>query len=49
MEPSICAVPVKDTVKKVEQGAVVETVERSQLKAVQTPQGFSVSLLLEGS
>ena len=41
---SICAVPVKDTVKKVEQGVVVETVERSQLNAVQTPQGFSVSL-----
>ncbi|EEL52549.1 MULTISPECIES: 2-C-methyl-D-erythritol 4-phosphate cytidylyltransferase [Bacillus cereus group] len=44
---SICAVPVKDTVKKVEQDTVVETVERSQLRAVQTPQGFSVSLLLE--
>ncbi|EJS62149.1 2-C-methyl-D-erythritol 4-phosphate cytidylyltransferase [Bacillus cereus] len=44
---SICAVSVKDTVKKVEQGVVVETVERSQLKVVQTPQGFSVSLLLE--
>ncbi|PFK44110.1 2-C-methyl-D-erythritol 4-phosphate cytidylyltransferase [Bacillus cereus] len=44
---SICAVPVKDTVKKVEQNTVVETVERSQLRAVQTPQGFSVSLLLE--
>ena len=40
------SVPVKDTVKKVEQGVVVETVERSQLNAVQTP-GFSVSLLLE--
>ena len=36
---------MKDTVKKVEQGVVVETVERSQLKAVQTPQGFSVPLL----
>ncbi|KFN03616.1 2-C-methyl-D-erythritol 4-phosphate cytidylyltransferase [Bacillus clarus] len=44
---SICAVPVKDTVKKVEQNVVIETVERSQLKAVQTPQGFSVALLLE--
>ncbi|PGZ72876.1 2-C-methyl-D-erythritol 4-phosphate cytidylyltransferase [Bacillus sp. AFS029637] len=44
---SICAVSVKDTVKKVKQGVVVETVERSQLKAVQTPQGFSVPLLLE--
>ncbi|AIK36722.1 MULTISPECIES: 2-C-methyl-D-erythritol 4-phosphate cytidylyltransferase [Bacillus] len=44
---SICAVPVKDTVKRVEQNTVVETVERSQLRAVQTPQGFSVPLLLE--
>ncbi|MDM5186556.1 2-C-methyl-D-erythritol 4-phosphate cytidylyltransferase [Bacillus sp. DX4.1] len=44
---SICAVPVKDTVKKVEQNTVVETVERSQLRAVQTPQGFYVPLLLE--
>ncbi|MED1558188.1 2-C-methyl-D-erythritol 4-phosphate cytidylyltransferase [Bacillus paramycoides] len=44
---SICAVPVKDTVKKVEQNVVVETIERSLLKAVQTPQGFSVPLLLE--
>lgn len=44
---SICAVPVKDTVKKVEGGAVVETVERSQLRAVQTPQGFRIPILLE--
>ncbi|MEH7456213.1 2-C-methyl-D-erythritol 4-phosphate cytidylyltransferase [Bacillus pseudomycoides] len=44
---SICAVPVKDTVKRVEQNTVVETVERSHLRAVQTPQGFSVALLLE--
>lgn len=44
---SICAVPVKDTVKKVECDTVVETLERSQLRAVQTPQGFHVPLLLE--
>ncbi|EMA6344632.1 2-C-methyl-D-erythritol 4-phosphate cytidylyltransferase [Bacillus cytotoxicus] len=44
---SVCAVPVKDTIKKVVNDAVFETVERSQLRAVQTPQGFSVSLLLE--
>ncbi|ABS20455.1 2-C-methyl-D-erythritol 4-phosphate cytidylyltransferase [Bacillus cytotoxicus] len=44
---SICAVPVKDTIKKVVNDAVFETVERSQLRAVQTPQGFSVALLLE--
>ncbi|WP_242145438.1 MULTISPECIES: 2-C-methyl-D-erythritol 4-phosphate cytidylyltransferase [unclassified Bacillus cereus group] len=44
---SVCAVPVKDTIKKVVNDAVFETVERSQLRAVQTPQGFSVSILLE--
>ncbi|HDX9577443.1 2-C-methyl-D-erythritol 4-phosphate cytidylyltransferase [Bacillus cytotoxicus] len=44
---SICAVPVKDTIKKVMHDAVVETVERSQLRAVQTPQGFHVPILLE--
>ncbi|SFJ81038.1 MULTISPECIES: 2-C-methyl-D-erythritol 4-phosphate cytidylyltransferase [unclassified Bacillus (in: firmicutes)] len=44
---SICAVPVKDTIKKVMYDAVVETVERSQLRAVQTPQGFHVPILLE--
>lgn len=43
---SICAVPVKDTIKKVMHDAVVETVERSQLRAVQTPQGFHVPILL---
>ncbi|CAM4344832.1 2-C-methyl-D-erythritol 4-phosphate cytidylyltransferase [Bacillus manliponensis] len=44
---SICAVPVKDTIKKVNDGVVVETVERSELRSVQTPQGFYVPLLLE--
>lgn len=44
---SICAVPVKDTIKKVMHDAVVETVERSQLRAVQTPQGFHVPILLK--
>jgi 2-C-methyl-D-erythritol 4-phosphate cytidylyltransferase len=44
---SVVAVPVKDTIKKVENGIVVETVERSSLWAVQTPQAFRVSLLLE--
>lgn len=42
---SICAVPVKDTIKRVEDGSVVETVERSKLWAVQTPQGFHLSTL----
>ncbi|WP_242224022.1 2-C-methyl-D-erythritol 4-phosphate cytidylyltransferase [Bacillus cereus group sp. BfR-BA-01380] len=44
---SICAVPVKDTIKKVMHDAVVETVERSPLRAVQTPQGFYVPILLD--
>ena len=40
------AVPVKDTVKSVrEDGAVEETLERSRLRAVQTPQVFEASLL----
>lgn len=40
------AIPVKDTIKTVrEDGAVEETLERSRLRAVQTPQVFEVSLL----
>lgn len=42
---SIPAVPVKDTVKKVVGNKVEETVERSSLWAVQTPQAFRMSLL----
>lgn len=44
---AIVAVPVKDTIKKADNGLVIETVERSSLWAVQTPQAFRVSLLLE--
>jgi len=36
----IPVMPVTDTVKRVAGDAVVETVDRSQLAAVQTPQGF---------
>ncbi|CAN5126941.1 bifunctional 2-C-methyl-D-erythritol 4-phosphate cytidylyltransferase/2-C-methyl-D-erythritol 2,4-cyclodiphosphate synthase [soil metagenome] len=32
--------PVADTIKRIEAGAVIETVDRGQLSAVQTPQGF---------
>ena len=39
------AVPVKDTVKVVKGGVVVNTPDRSTLQAVQTPQVFDVSLL----
>lgn len=45
---AIVAVPVKDTIKKVKDNdEVAETIERSGLWAVQTPQAFRVSLLLE--
>ncbi|OIK12050.1 2-C-methyl-D-erythritol 4-phosphate cytidylyltransferase [Bacillus sp. MUM 13] len=44
---AVAAVPVKDTIKKAKDGAVLETVERSGLWAVQTPQAFRVSALLE--
>jgi 2-C-methyl-D-erythritol 4-phosphate cytidylyltransferase len=44
---AVLAVPMKDTVKRVSNGFVDETVERSSLWAVQTPQAFRVSLVLE--
>ncbi|MDR7240430.1 2-C-methyl-D-erythritol 4-phosphate cytidylyltransferase [Neobacillus drentensis] len=44
---AILGVPAKDTIKKVDGGVVVETVERSSLWAVQTPQAFRVLLLKE--
>jgi 2-C-methyl-D-erythritol 4-phosphate cytidylyltransferase len=37
--------PLADTVKRVEQDVVVETVDRSGLVAVQTPQAFLLSVL----
>jgi 2-C-methyl-D-erythritol 4-phosphate cytidylyltransferase len=42
---AVIAVPVKDTIKKASNQKVVETVERSSLWAVQTPQAFRVSIL----
>jgi 2-C-methyl-D-erythritol 4-phosphate cytidylyltransferase len=39
------AVPVKDTIKLVQQGQIHATLDRSQLWTVQTPQVFSFSLL----
>ncbi len=39
------AVPVKDTIKRAEEGCVVETPDRSKLFAVQTPQVFEASLI----
>jgi 2-C-methyl-D-erythritol 4-phosphate cytidylyltransferase len=43
---AVIAVPVKDTIKRIHNHEVVETVERSSLWAIQTPQAFRVSLLL---
>ena len=37
--------PLADTVKRVEQGLVVETVDRSDLVTVQTPQAFTATAL----
>ena len=39
------AIPVKDTIKVVRDGAVERTLDRSELMAVQTPQVFEASLL----
>nr|WP_263323906.1 2-C-methyl-D-erythritol 4-phosphate cytidylyltransferase [Neobacillus sp. Marseille-Q6967] len=44
---AIIGVPAKDTMKKVSNLVVEETVERSSLWAVQTPQAFRISLLLQ--
>ncbi|ESA33103.1 2-c-methyl-d-erythritol 4-phosphate cytidylyltransferase [Leptolyngbya sp. Heron Island J] len=44
----IAAVPVKDTIKEVNDAGVIEaTPDRSRLWAAQTPQGFDVALLKE--
>jgi 2-C-methyl-D-erythritol 2,4-cyclodiphosphate synthase/2-C-methyl-D-erythritol 4-phosphate cytidylyltransferase len=40
-------VPVPDTVKRVDAGAVVATLDRSVLGLVQTPQGFARSVLVD--
>ncbi|PSF38405.1 2-C-methyl-D-erythritol 4-phosphate cytidylyltransferase [Aphanothece hegewaldii CCALA 016] len=42
----IAAIPVKDTIKIVdEKGFIIDTPDRNQLWAAQTPQGFDVKLL----
>ena len=43
----ITAVPVTDTIKRVEASSVSATVERAGLFSVQTPQGFSLGALLD--
>lgn len=46
---AIVAIPVSDTIKRVVDGRVSETIPRNDLWAAQTPQGFRRSLLLEAS
>ena len=45
VEAVVPAVPVTDTVKRVEAGSVVATVDRTDLVVVQTPQGFLIEAL----
>ena len=44
-QATIAAVPVKDTIKLVQEGRVTATLDRSQLWAIQTPQVFSFPLI----
>lgn len=44
---AVLAVPIKDTVKKVQDNTVLETIDRSSLWAIQTPQAFRMSILRE--
>jgi len=44
-QASIAAVPVKDTIKQVQDGKISATPDRSQLWAVQTPQIFAFPLI----
>jgi 2-C-methyl-D-erythritol 4-phosphate cytidylyltransferase len=48
MQTGACipVLPVRDTVKVIREGRVVETLDRSALGFVQTPQGFSRELLV---
>lgn len=41
------ALPASDTIKVAESGAVLETLDRAKLYAVQTPQAFRLGLLLK--
>lgn len=42
----LLTVPVKDTIKEVKDGYVVQTLKRSDLKQAQTPQAFETSVIL---
>lgn len=41
----VCAVPVKDTIKVVQDQFIIHTPDRSQLWSAQTPQGFAVETI----
>lgn len=43
---AIAAVPVKDTIKRADRNQVVETVDRSGLWQIQTPQAFRLPILM---
>ncbi|MDA1478181.1 2-C-methyl-D-erythritol 4-phosphate cytidylyltransferase [Bacillus changyiensis] len=43
---AIVAVPVKDTIKRVQDDEITGTIERSSLWAAQTPQAFRLSILM---
>ncbi len=45
MVAAIPTLPVTDTIKRMEQGAVRGTIDRGSLAAAQTPQAFTASLL----
>lgn len=44
-QAAIAAVPVKDTIKLIQEGKVSSTIDRSHLWAIQTPQVFSFPLI----
>jgi 2-C-methyl-D-erythritol 4-phosphate cytidylyltransferase len=44
-DAALCAVPVTDTIKRVDGDQVVATLDRAELVAVQTPQAFRAALL----
>ncbi|MGM0899291.1 MAG: 2-C-methyl-D-erythritol 4-phosphate cytidylyltransferase [Bacillota bacterium] len=46
---AIAGVPVKDTIKKVREGVITETVDRAELWMIQTPQAFRYDLLMEAA
>lgn len=45
-EAVVPVIPVVDTIKRVFEDVVVETVDRSALRAIQTPQGFARDVLV---